>query len=732
MAIDFQPKSNTTIDFQPKNKEKKENFGQMFVREGLVKPGLATLSAFQNASASFYETLDAVTKLGQNTFGGSRGGLFEEWAKNIRAEAKKTEEKAGYVTPVAKFGYDIIGGSIPYAAEFALLPGGFVTKSAVSSALKEYGQTEDLSGLATGAVQGAGTAAALQLTPKLAGKAGQLAGIYGKKAARAYIKALTGSESLADDFVNNYKKYDVSIIAKKKYKDVDVVKAENKLKLSEVKADISNKKSALVEQRKILQKEITDNKNEAMFRLDQAKKDSKDAFLLNKKEKLEEAVIKLQKGEEQIKDSLNREATNLFDEVLIKSKQVRDAHGKAVENAENILIQNEPTAGIKASIIKKRLESVEKNISPFPSVLKEPKSQIINTRGQQIEVLNPERMPRTGVRPDPSDYKQFRDVMDDINVYESGENISIKYLQDLKKRVYSLRDHYSQKGDYELSRTYSAIYDAINPAKVVTDNPELNRNLAVLAEANSAYVPIVRAYDKAMKLYFKEDVTKRELIPDVGKVIRAVKANDRTMLKEFNKADQLLQPEDRLLPRVKSLLSDAEKAMAEEDKVYRYLKATLDKQQKELVKRQNEQTHFIKKKYGQESFNKKMEQMRNEKEIIGREQDYYNALKRKIDEQEREYSWMMEMRRLRPSSESYSRVVQNYIGFGVFLPMSFKPLYVAGSVALMPRVAGNVIKKGTAIPEFLYHSEVLLNNTINNKLLRPSVISNITNPGNQE
>jgi len=687
----------------------------------IVDPALKTVSGFSEGVSSFYKTLDSASKLTEHLTGGATESVTKPLSSLFSTWSEKTKKNADYLLSLTEsqkpdFVLNMLGGAVPLATEFAVMPGGFVSKMAFNSALKEYDESGELKNIPESALKGASSAMLLQSAPKLISTATDLIRKTSKPVARAWVKLVTNSESLADDFIKNIDKYNLKTITRQKFPDMNVVKETNRLKLQAENNKLNDltKELNIEKQNKLSQ--IKEAKNSALKELKDAQTQIKFDFAEARKDNIGEAVVKTHEAQKKIRASLNDNATVIFDNALVKNTAIRDSYGKAVREAENSIIARNPDLGINSNILKERVLRVQKEVSPFPVYKMDAKSNILDSAGKPLNVVE-QRVPRTGVRPDPQDYEVFKKVVEDVDVYTTNENIPIKYLQDLKKRIFSLQEHYFGKGDYELGKTYKALYGAVNPANIVTDNPSLNEKLGELAQANKAYTPVVKAYDKALSMYYRKD-NQGTLVPDITKLINAIKTNNTPILREYAKADMNLPINERILPQVKNIISETERAIEREAASVKLLRKQfsnrnylLNKKLKDDYSKKNlEETRLLK------SASIKAKETDNARSSAYR--DYYQAMETKLRDDEMKYGYLLGMRAMRPQEGTWARLVQNYLGLGaVITPGGFKAIPLAGILATTPRVAGKTIQRGYSFIKEIDSIGSLAETTMKNKFI---------------
>lgn len=201
-----------------------------------------------------------------------------------------------------------------------------------------------------------------------------------------------------------------------------------------------------------------------------------------------------------------------------------------------------------------------------------------------------------GVKPknvavDTADFSKFEAIYNELRQNVTSGTLSIDYLQSLKNSAQDLAETYSRSGKNQLAALYSELSRNVNPAKIITSDPELAERLPALAMANKSYSEFIPKYEEAIANFAKTDAN-GNLVPDFGKIVRAVEGNDVAVIRKIRKAEQALQPEDRILPKVEEAVRDLQKARTRAQAEMKFLRreyknklADLKSQQGKILKK---------------------------------------------------------------------------------------------------------------------------------------------------
>jgi len=123
---------------------------------------------------------------------------------------------------------------------------------------------------------------------------------------------------------------------------------------------------------------------------------------------------------------------------------------------------------------------------------------------------------------------------------ESG-SINLEYLQSLKTNLKERASAAFGAGKNSTGTFFGKLSDAVNPAKIVGENPQVATSLKELATANKEFSTYLPKYEEALAQYFKKD-SQGVWQPNVNKAINALKkGDDPVALRLMKKADSALK-----------------------------------------------------------------------------------------------------------------------------------------------------------------------------------------------
>lgn len=609
-----QPNAQTGSFGQPVLKA--EGFGQDAGIGGIQGILLETIRGLYQGTESLMNTADSATKLIENTTGLKRGGLFEDLAK-----LQKTMQELIPETDVGDIGktvFNFLGQSPGIIAEFEAVPVGKLTgipslaaKMGVLQSLEDYNKEESGQSLVKGFTTGALVGTATGLTFAAAGKGMDLLNKFGKTTAKTWIKLTTGDAKLAEDFVNNPKKYNLNPFGKMKSNE-DIVK-EFKDKRNVLDKELSLKIDSF-KNNQTIQKEALAVENAAVKSdFSEAIKNSQESLKEESRQTLGQVLENSNKVIEQRNTHLKNQAESILEESGGKIKLIKEAADKEVSAAIDHMSNLRPGEVVESKYVLPKIQEVIAKESPY--ILK----------GNELK-------PRTALSGDTTDLTKINAMIKEINSV-ADEGFTPKYLQDLKNASKNLADKEFRTGEKALGKMYSALSKAVDPAKLVQSNTNLQSRFSELSEKNLQYSQLIPKYKEAQKYYFKEDQEGR-LIPVFENAINAIKSDNRFELGQMRKADSLLPPEDRILPKLQKLVSEIEKANSDNKSLVslakrkaQQTKLKLDKANREAVGKLNAERRNL-------TFQNSQQLRQQLRDFHATEQKKLNGLISSLEEQE--------------------------------------------------------------------------------------------------
>ena len=642
---------------------------QPIQKESLLKSAQAPFTEIRRGlhqgNEFFYNQLNSVTKL-MEMVGIPRSGMFGQIAEEQKAAAEGIPETS-MNNGLSKV-YNFIGGAVPYVASFGLagaslgasgisgvlgktITGKALTPAAefaVVEALDEFNKDPNLKSL----VQGAKSGAEVGMLFPIASKGLSLLKNFGKASAEAWIKFTTGDAQLAKDFVENPGKYNLNPFNRVKNKteiqiehDTARLNLDNKYKAEKDAFNEQNRRKAF-----LLEDSVKNSEN--------ALKDSltftRDSLKESNKMNLAEATEKSKEAIKSSNQSLQASAVSIYDDTLIKYNQVRKEAGERVGVAVKNIVEKDPTASISSGIVDKRVNSVIGELNPFK----------VKT-GKKGDVFTG----RTAAASQ-TEAKLFTAIEKEYRAMAKEGNVSIEYLQNLKKDLQVRADDAFTAERNEIGKFYQELSNAVNPAKIVADNPNLTKGLEELSEANKNFANLVPKHEEAIKQYFTKDAQGKP-IPDVDKAIRAIRGQDIVTLRQMRKADLALPAEDRMLPKLMKFVTEADKTIDTQLAMVSNLKRKADQELMEFNKRAGAELKSLqqanKTEKNQVIFEKRQQLIAEKNAFIDKQNREYAASIAGLKETERFYQDQIKLRSVRAEGGS-AKLVQSVSAFGGILP----------------------------------------------------------------
>ena len=663
-------------------------FGNNAVTNLVIAPLAEVARGLYKHSASFTAKLDASTKLLENVSGGriNRGGFFEDAQRGLDKYAQEIPDTNMGIVP--KTVYEMVGGFVPIASEFALadrilgvvgvsgklkaadLDGLTETaKFGLLGAMDAYSKTEDYRDLLRGAARGA----AFQMSFGLAAKAAEISYKFGKGAVRNFITWLSDKKT-AKAFVDNPEKFNMNMFGKTR--TPEEVMAENKIRKTRLDKKFDREKAAFKENAR-RRKEILDSElGQTRFELNASLKESKDALAKKGEasiERVAENTSKTIKGGQQ---ALHADLVSTYDDTLKTYNTLKKEAGDNVSLAIDSTLKQNPKASVPVGKVTNRVNKVIRKYAPFRKV-----------KGEFV--------PRTAGA-NANEARVFNNIMKEIRSRSKEGTISIGYLQSLKEDVRVLANRAYASGNSRLGKMYQELAKEINPATIVSADKALSKNLKLIAEANKTYNTLLPKYEQAMRKCYKMD-SQGNFAPDIEKALKAISKQDIVALREMELADSMLPKDARLLPKIRKMAAEYDNLVEKQNAINKNVLKTLKREKKELEVAARKSINNINK-------NQKLLKEDERRQAIKRVQRYMEQKDaeyvKSIENMEKaeEFAKMQELiRSVRPSERGGARFLQNILGFGTIPAIKFGgakegALALAGVAALSPAIVGLITK----------------------------------------
>jgi hypothetical protein len=484
-------------------------------------------------------------------------------------------------------------------------------------------------------------------TVGLAFPAAQAAWDYGRRFGRSATKMLlrlsTGDKKLAEDFVADPKKY----LPPKGEPPIDIEKTKE--------AGMAN----LEAMRQQWDDKIFDSREKMTSAINTIREAQREALSGVRQGGATTLQGLKEKGDSAVKSAMetaNQKLVGSYEKSLGILKGIEEERGKAVGDAIKSVLDDDPFIAIPYKDIGPKIRQMvteKANLGQLPISL--------SNFGSKID-------PRTklGV----SDVEEFSTIFGDLMSYRQAGEIPLSYLQTLKTQLQELANTKFKSGSNQFGQVYAEISRMINPANLISDNPQLQKALPKLAEANKAFAEMKPKYNQAIDSFFKKDAN-GALIPDVDKAVRAIQKGDKAALQTMQKADALLPEKDRLLPKIKESLNDIDRVRTESLAYYKLAKRKNEDSIRGLVKKQRQDVSIKdaeKRSLIQNYRTQKRQQLMEEKKALG------DTIKL-LEDRETINSWM--------ASGQVGRLLQNASTFGLGGMFVGRPEITANSALVM-------------------------------------------------
>lgn len=660
--------------------------------------GIEAARGFQNASGDIFEKLNYITQKASQVTGIPASGFFGDVADATKKSAEGLPETR--LGDAAKATYQTMGAAVPQTAEFlptsGLLNSVGLSRSikgvfgdipaanqlsnsiaiGVQSAVDEFSKTESygraIQSFANGTSIGLGVSVAAEAIPK----AIELGKVMGRNAAKAFLKAVTGDEKFAEAFVKNPWKFNLNPF--QKVPSLADVEAENAQKITSLRneydAKISDMKIHNAEKKSVLASEI----NNESYALSTKNRELKRILTEKGRADVARTAEESHKAYQGVVDTAHASLMDDFNGVLNKVELIRDQKGKMVGQAIENVTNKDPFSSIGAFRYLKKLEKVAKD----------------NKMVIEAGVVKP-RFGNSTVEPEVISFMQS--AVDETKDLASGFHIPLGAAQAKKE----LWQRFGYSGSNKVHNVAKQMSGALDPANMIDDivGNNIGPEIEALKKANTEFSEMMPKYREAIKSFTRLDAQGKP-IPDFQKALNAVRSGDRVTLKQMAKADSLLPPEDRILPKVyqaSKQISDAENTalanvkLAKRKASENISKLNVEIREKEfLLKQRNRERRFVEAQKHQQA----LDNMRNvEKAKLEKTVKDLEAYEQDIRNQNIARSFTAPgggRRTLQMSS------VLGAAGTAIANP-ALSALATGGAVALSPRVAAGAVKGAASV-----------------------------------
>jgi hypothetical protein len=745
------------------------------VSDAVLSPLVATWRGLNRATSGFYDKAGAVADLAntvisdmpQEVAGVMPMGQTAKMAQPVISEASElfknwsnTTEQIADDLPETGMGktidtiYEIIGGAVPITTEFALakgavkamgmekgyellaksFPKGFDPKAtgivsqvgqfSLLTALQEYADNPETESLARGAMRGA----TIGMIFPVAAASLKLLKTAGKNVAKAYVAATTGDKRLAQQFVDNPQKYNLN--------PTGSVKSSQ-----DIKMEIDATKLRLDNEFKVKQQAFKDSKATENYLLNEklksAKQKTKETFI-NAKESLGEKSKRtlndvtmevketIQKGWE----ALTERTGSIYNNTLEKYSLRLDEASKRVKAAMASTLEKNPGAGIDSSYVKGKFDKTMKEFNLFK--INEKTRQVTrDTQGlvdvaiksgqYKAPVIGTQAVPRTGGA-NVNDANTFNRILQEFNSLSKEKTLPLQYLQDLKKDTHKLSQDAFSKGDKELGTFYLKLSHSVDPAKAISENPQIAKGLSELANANKQYHTVATKYEELLKQHFKKNA-QGGYVPNIDKAVKAIRGGDKVTLREMQKADMALPPEDRLLPQIQDIVREHDIMITKQKGLISFAKRKAQQEQQKLQAATRKTMHNLSVNQGRLSKDAKDKMSAEINNFNKKSQEEYASIINDLNKTEEFYKNQEKLRSISTSGNNFMRNLQRVgeygaVGGAMMGRLDKIPAFVGLALGPAPIVSAGLVKGAATATGPAYH---LLKNLLETPALQKVV-----------
>jgi hypothetical protein len=734
-------------------KTKLGQVSERMVVDGIIAPLTEFTRGLYEGTGGFYNKLDAVQKLEETAFPGletlrditKTGDIFSNFSKMMYDVAEDMPETN--MSPVTKSVYQFMGGAIPALTEFALVnkltsmtgipnvlnrmgPGwanlANVEKYAIYNTISDLANnpetTDIMKSLKTGAMVGMAfpiAFAGIEVVKNL-----------GKRAGETFIHFITGKSSTAKDFVNNMWKYNTNPFGKvKTHDEIKVANEVTKKRLSnKYKTQQDMLKTRQEREAYLLKTKLDDNilKNKQIINDNKLALSSKQ---VNKVDQMTKTV------ETSIKDNqrvLSEKTVKVYDDALSKYTILKKQAGEQVDNAIKSTLEANPGAGISSKYMKSRWNNTINKYSPFKitqkaaRTAKDPQGLIALAESKGLyQTPTKQVAERATAAGKKSDAQVFNDILQEFNKLSQQKDISIGYLQNLKSDL-KTRSQQAYGSDARLGKFYSELSDAVNPAKAVSDNPNVTKHLKLIAEANKQYTQFLPKYDEAIKQYFKKDSQER-LIPDIDKAVSAVRGQNTVEIRQMKLADSALPESDRILPKVQQIVKEQNLFNNQQATMIKQLKMQNKSEMDQFNRAANESMNRLRRSKANIMHETKQKTTSDLNSFVNRKQEEYNAIEDKLNKIEEFYHNQDLLRSFKASGQTLSSIGQRAGIYGTIgqaglqksIPGAGSAMFPVLGIGMAPIVGANLLKAASVVGTEPYR---VLRALLGNKYIAEAVV----------
>jgi hypothetical protein len=539
----------------------------------------------------------------------------------------------------------------------------------------------------------------------------------GKGAARNFIHFLTGSGKAAKDFVDNPGKYNLNPFGK--VKTTQEVKEAN----DALKKQVNDKYAGMKDSFKMRQRrerELLDLRlKDRLAETQQTLANSKESLIAGSKQKLEDVSAQASNAIQQNNKAVAEKTMKIYDDSLVKYDLLKKEYGEKVDAAIKSTLNNNPNAGISSNIIKKKWDTIVNKLSPFKitqkaaRTAKDPQGLIALAESKGLyQTPTKQVAERATAAGSQSDAKTFNAMLQEFNKLSKEKTLNIGYLQRLKKDIKIHSQKAYSAGNPELGRFYSELSKSVDPAKTIAENPALSANLKEIAEANKQFSSYLPKYEEAIKNYFKKDA-QGGFIPDIDKAVNAIRRTDVVSLRQMQKADMALLPEDRILPKVDELVKQSDKFEAQAKSMVSVVKNKAKQDLSKLHNAAKQTIDNIKREQRNIRFADKEKMIADVNKYVNSIDERYRSMVDGLQKAEQFYDNQDKLRSFKSAGTTLAGILQRAGLYGTIGSMGgarinpavgiVSPLFGGLTAGLTPIVGANAVKTAAQSTGRAYH-----------------------------
>jgi hypothetical protein len=404
-----------------------------------------------------------------------------------------------------------------------------------------------------------------------------------KSGAKKVIELSTGNPRLAEDFINHPFKYSLRFFDKNVKKLDDAKKANEVIRQNLVDKHKVEMESFRSQQLRVKEDVVTRQK-ESTSAVRELATDTKEKLAREGQFRIDDVAQSTQQKLQGQREAFSQKLDTEIGHTIQVAEKIRQQDGVLVGDAIEGIVAIDPSAGI-------RVGNVMKNIN---DVLR------LGARQGWFNLKDGEIVPVT------SGQKQLvariNRVIGDIQALKTPSgNVPLEVLQGLKNDTRRIAQRAYQSGDNATGKIFSDLSQELNPASIVSKDPVLSKKMSTLAEANKKFAAQIKPYNDLISLTTKQDAN-GNVVTDLNGVVSAVKNNNMQVVNRLRKIDASLPQEDRILPKIKSHISDVDKAATEQTAVLKQTKREVSDAIKRHTQRSREQMKNLQARQRSDSF----------------------------------------------------------------------------------------------------------------------------------